>query len=94
MIYKALLLSILVSSCSSQPIIPKSDDVKVSRKVPMGDCKEIGLLRGSTMTSMGTKEEALEDLKETAALKGATYLKVEQFSGTGTSVTGIAYTCK
>jgi len=60
----------------------------------MGDCESIGLLRGTTMTSTGTKEDALKDLKVTAANKGATYIKVEQFSATGTSVTGMAYTCK
>ena len=71
-----------------------SDDIKVGREKPSGECEELGLLRGTTMTATETKEDALEDLKKTAANKGATYVKVEQFSATGTSVTGMAYTCK
>ena len=93
-IYSLIILILTISACSSQPIIQTGNDIEVGRKIPMGSCEEIGLLRGTTMTSMETKEDALSDLKETAASKGATYIKVEQFSETGTSVTGIAYTCK
>ncbi len=93
-IYKNIILSLVLISCSSQPIIQSGSDIEVGRQLPMGDCEELGLLRGTTMTSMGTKEDALADLKEAAAAKGATYIKVEQFSETGTSVTGKAYTCK
>lgn len=95
MIYKIILIPIFlfILSCGSQSIIPSPSDIEVGRKVPSGNCVELGLLRGSTMTTSGTKEDALTDLKSTAAAKGATYIKVEQFSETGTSVTGIAYTC-
>ena len=93
---KALILSSIFGalvSCTSQPIIPKSTDIKVGRSAPGDKCKEIGLLRGTTMLTSGTKEEALEDLKKMAANKGATYVKVEQFSALGTSVTGFGYKC-
>lgn len=92
--YSLIIILFAISSCSSQPVIQTGNDIEVGRKIPMGSCEKIGLLRGTTMTSMGTKEDALSDLKESAASKGATYIKVEQFSETGTSVTGMAYTCK
>ncbi len=71
----------------------KSDELTVSRELPMGNCEELGLLRGTTMSVTGTQQDALDDLKQTAMSKGANYLKVEEFSETGTSSTGIAYKC-
>jgi hypothetical protein len=45
------------------------------------------------MSVNGTFEQALEDLKSDAALKGANVVKLESTSGTGTAVRGQAYLC-
>ncbi len=91
---KAIISCLLLTSCSSLPIIPEGSDVNVSRKAPKGNCQSLGTLTGSSLSVKATKEEVLEDLKTNAANKGATHLKVEQFSALGTSVTGTAFRCK
>ena len=96
---QALGLSVLfigmlaVLSCSSRPIKLELDDVEVSRERADEDCKELGKVEGRTMTATGSVEEALDDLKKSAAAKGANYVVVKQYSQTGTAVTGLAYEC-
>jgi hypothetical protein len=68
-------------------------EVKVSREEPSGKCKEVGKLTGSSPSTHGTQEQALDDLKREAANKGANYVVVKQYSDYGTAVTGIAYEC-
>ena len=67
--------------------------IKVSREIPMGNCEEIGLLRGTTMTVRGLEQNTLEDLKQTAIGKGANYLQIIEYSETETSSTGLAFMC-
>jgi len=92
-----LLLSFFIfelnSGCSSRSVMPDQKEVTVSRKDADKDCKEIGKISGTAMSSKGTQEEALADLKQTAANKGANYVVVKEYSAQGTSVTGIAYEC-
>ena len=73
--------------------MPDSKEVEVSRKAADEDCKDMGLITGTTTSIKGTKEDALADLKQTAANKGANYVVVKQYSAQGTSVTGLAYEC-
>lgn len=96
----ATLLSLLVllsmgglSACSSVPVLPEDIKVKASREPADEDCKEMGPVKGSTLTSQGSSQEALEDMKKDAALKGANYVVVGSYSAAGTSVSGVAYQC-
>jgi hypothetical protein len=86
-------LAALLSACASRPLTPELDDVKMSRENPSSKCEELGRVTGRTMTAKGTSEEALKDMQADAAAKGAKYVRVEQYSGSGTSVTGIAFRC-
>ncbi|MCC6276615.1 MAG: hypothetical protein IT289_01725 [Oligoflexia bacterium] len=88
-----LTAAIVFSACSSQPILPEADSIKVGRSKPSSDCTEIGVVRGTTITAKGSAEEALQDMKDEAAKKGATYVLVDQYSGQATAVKGIAYKC-
>lgn len=81
-------------SCSHQSVLPISEDVKVGREDAAKDCTELGKVTGTTLSAKGTAEEAIEDLKKDAARKGATYVKIGQYSAMGTAVSGIAYQCK
>ena len=91
----ALFLGLILglTACSSRSVMPDAEEVKVSREAADEDCKEMGKITGTTSSVKGTKEQALEDLIQTAANKGANYVMVKQYSAQGTSVTGIAYEC-
>ena len=92
-----ILMSLAVSflaSCSHQSVLPITEDVKVGRTDAGKDCREIGKVTGSSMTAKGSAEEALEDMKKDAARKGATYVKVNEYSALGTAVSGTAYQCR
>ena len=78
---------------SAPPVKPESSNVKVSREAADEDCKEIGNVEGRNSSTKGTFEEALEDLKKDAALKGANYVQIRQTGAMGTSVKGKAYLC-
>lgn len=94
-----LVVSLLAASsfigCSSRSVMPDKDEIKVTREMPDKDdkCKEIGQIMGRSATVKATREDVLEDLKQTAANKGANYVVVKQYSAQGTTVTGIAYEC-
>ncbi|MCB0406554.1 MAG: DUF4156 domain-containing protein [Bdellovibrionales bacterium] len=83
----------VLSGCSSRSVMPDQKEVTVSREAADKDCKEIGKISGTAMSTKGTQDEALADLKQTAANKGANYVVVKEYSAQGTSVTGIAYEC-
>ncbi|MDX9730205.1 MAG: DUF4156 domain-containing protein [Bdellovibrionales bacterium] len=83
----------VMTGCSSHPIKPEGENVKVSRSDAGKDCKELGPVEGRVASAKGTFEQALEDLKTDAARKGANFVKIEQTSGTGTAVRGISYFC-
>lgn len=84
---------LLLTACSSMSTLPKEDNVKVSRDEPKKECKYLSKLEGRSANIKGTAEDALKDLKQEAANKGANYLVVRQYSDLGTSVTGEAYAC-
>ena len=83
----------VVSACASMSALPKDDNVKVSRDEPPKECALISKVEGRSQNVKGSAEEALKDLKQEAANKGANYLVVRQYSALGTSVTGEAYKC-
>lgn len=80
--------------CAHESLTPRSSDVVASKENPSSDCREISSVRGTTMSAKGTPEEALEDLKKETSNKGGNYVRIEQYSAYGTSVTGTAFRCK
>ncbi|MDZ4675962.1 MAG: hypothetical protein SGI74_00500 [Oligoflexia bacterium] len=93
---KSLILVIAILSfvgCSSKSLTPDVREVKMSRENPDSECKELGRVSGTTMTAQGTSEEALADMQDDAAKKGANFVKIGQYSGSGTGVIGVAYDC-
>ena len=93
---RILILSLfaLVTACSSAPPVkPEGKNVEVSRDPADKDCKELGAVEGRNSSSSGTFDQALEDLKQDAALKGANYVQIKQSGAMGTSVRGTAYLC-
>lgn len=85
--------ALLTTNCSSHPIKPEGDNVKVSRDEAGKNCKEIGPVEGRVKTNKGTFEEALEDLKLDAARKGANFVNIQQTGALGQAVRGTAYFC-
>lgn len=80
-------------ACSSHPIKPEADNVKVSRDDADKDCQEIGPVEGRVKNVNGKFEEALEDMKLDAARKGANYIHMKQTGALGQAVSGTAYFC-
>lgn len=89
----AFVLAGFVSGCGSHPIKPAAENVKISRDDASSNCKELGAVEGRNQSVKGTFESALEDLKLDASRHGANFVKIEQTSGTGTAVRGMAYFC-
>lgn len=87
------IFSLLISACSTQSVLPKPDQVKMSRETPPKNCVELGPVTGRLRNEKGNEEAALADLRQEAAYKGANYVRVRQFSSYGTAVTGVAYDC-
>ena len=88
-----LFLALFVFACSTKPIVPKGEDVKVSREAADKDCKDLGPVRGTVQGTKPNVEKAIENMKQEAANKGANYVKMETASDYGTSVRGTAYDC-
>ena len=88
-----VLLGLLVTACSHMSTLPQEDNVKVSRDEPDKDCQFLGKIEGRSMSKTPKQEEALKDLRQEAANKGANYLVVKEYSGMGTAATGLAYKC-
>ena len=84
---------LFLTSCSSPSLLPKKNNVVVSRETADKDCKELGDIQGRTSTINGGPEEALNDLHQEAANRGANYVQIKQFSGNQTAVNGTAYLC-
>ena len=84
---------LVFAGCKSRSVLSDAESVKVSRDAAGKDCKELGTIMGRTGSAKGTQEEALADLKQEAANKGANYVMVREYSSYGTSVTGVAYEC-
>jgi hypothetical protein len=88
-----ILLGLLVVSCSSKPIVPMGENVKVSRQAADKDCVDLGPVRGTVQGTKPNVEKAIENMKQEAANKGANYVKMETASDYGTAVRGTAYDC-
>ncbi|MBK7843871.1 MAG: DUF4156 domain-containing protein [Bdellovibrionales bacterium] len=86
-------LSLIGLGCSSQSVLPEKSEIKTSRTVPSSECSLIGKVTGNSLSVKATPEMVLDNMKQEAANKGANYLVVEQYSASGTSVTGQAYRC-
>lgn len=81
-------------SCSSTPIVPSADSIKISRELPKDpECKNLGRVQGKTIGIKPDLPAAIEDMKKEAAYKGANYLVMETASGYETAVSGTAYYC-
>ncbi len=83
---------LLFTGCASKPILPKAEDIDLVKKVDK-DCRELGPVSGTTITTSGKPEEAILDMQKSAAELGSTHVLVHQFSGSRTAVTGTAYDC-
>ncbi len=73
--------------------LPDHENVKISREKADKDCDEIGKLEGRSDSKIPKQDEALADLRQEAANKGANYVMVKEYSSMGNSVSGIAYKC-
>ena len=93
-IFILILPLILLGACSTNPVLPKKDDIKISREAPTDACQDLGSIEGRTTKMNGKTEDALEDMKEEAIKKGANYVKIETIGALGTSVRGNGYYCK
>tara|TARA_B110001454_G_C12723330_1_gene436745 strand:- start:36401 stop:36700 length:300 start_codon:yes stop_codon:yes gene_type:complete len=81
-------------ACSSTPIVPSADSIKISRETPKDpECKNLGRVQGKTVSVKPDLEGAIEDMKKEAAYKGANYLVMETASAYETAVSGTAYYC-
>ena len=92
----SMLSLIFLSACSmtsKMSNLPEEDNVKISRHKADKDCEELGKVRGMSTSVKATAEDALADMKQEAANKGANYIMVAQYSDNQTSVTGVAYKC-
>ncbi len=89
-----LLVMTLMGCSNSHPVKPDADNVKISRESADEDCIEIGPVEGRTLSTSGTLDEALNDLKKDAAFKGANYVQMEQTGAHGQAVRGTAYLCQ
>lgn len=89
----ALILMTSLCACSSRSVMPDKEEVTVSREAADEDCRSMGEIMGRSSLVTATREDVLEDLKQTAANKGANYVVVKQYSAQGTAVTGTAYEC-
>lgn len=83
----------LLMGCRSRSLLADVRDVKLSREAAQSNCRELGLIKGTTTSARGTQEQALEDLKKEAANKGANFVTIKEYSSYGTTVTGLAYEC-
>ncbi|MBN8537310.1 MAG: DUF4156 domain-containing protein [Deltaproteobacteria bacterium] len=86
-------LNLILSACSTQPIVPSADKITISRENPPQECKNLGRVQGRTISASPNLEAAIEDMKKEVAFKGANYVVMETASGYETAVSGTAYYC-
>lgn len=85
----------LFTACSNTPPVkPEGKNVEVSRKKADDSCQEIGTVEGRATHHTDSFEDALKDLKNDAALKGANYVHIKQSGAMGQAVRGTAYLCE
>jgi hypothetical protein len=87
------LFAVGLAACSSQPVTPQKNSVKTGRAEPDKSCRSLGSVKGITKKIKGTAADALEDLQQETANKGGNYVRVFEYSGTQTAVTGEAFQC-
>lgn len=91
---KYLILSTLIlTACTSRPVIPEKSDVIVSRNEAAENCKPLGPIEGRSNRINATPAEALDDLKAEGVKKGANYIKVETMGALASAIRGMAYLC-
>lgn len=88
-----LFASLLVSACTSHPVIPDKNDVIVSRNEASVGCKSLGPVEGRSNRVNATTAEALDDLKSEAVKKGSNFVKIETMGALASSIRGIAFIC-
>lgn len=92
--FTLIAMAFAFAACSSTPPVkPEADNVKVSRDEADKDCKELGPVEGRNVSAGGSFDDALQDLKQDAAGKGANFVQIQQSGAMGTSVRGTAYLC-
>lgn len=89
----SFLLALFMISCSTTPIVPRAENMTISRENPPEICKNLGRVQGRTIGTVPNLEGAIEDMKKDAAFKGANYVVMETASGYETAVAGTAYYC-
>ena len=89
-----LLSALFLMACSSHPVLPKKEDIKVSREAAGENCSSLGSIEGRTTKINGKDEDALEDLKEDAIKKGANYVQIESMGALASTIRGKAYFCQ
>lgn len=87
------MVALLLVGCSHQALVPEGKNIKVQREDFSAKCENLGAVEGRNSDLKGKMEEAIEDLKREAALKGANSVRLEVTSGYGNSVRGTAYRC-
>src|SRR4051812_27248999 len=84
----------LLGACSHTPANrPEDIKVEVRREKPNDKCQELGVVTGKSVSTKASSEEVLEDLRKDAAIKGANYVWLENFSSMGAAARGMAYLC-
>ena len=90
----SLILTVLLPACAHhRSIHADAGDVQVSREAAAPNCRALGTLEGRAAMASGTQDDALNDLRREAAIKGANFVVVKEYSAYGTAVTGLAYEC-
>lgn len=88
-----ILSSLILTACTSHPVIPEKSDIIVSRNEAAENCKSLGPIEGRSNRVNATPAEALDDLKAEAIKKGANYIKIETMGALASAVRGMAYIC-
>ena len=92
-IFALFVAVVALGGCASRSLVPEKNNVKMSRENPPKGCEDLGKVTGATITATQKAEVALEDMQKEAAAKGATFVRIEQYSAQGTKVTGTAFKC-
>lgn len=92
-LFSVTAMALVLSACSSHPVLPQKDDIKVSRDNPSDKCKNLGPIEGRSTKVNAKPEDALDDLKSEAVRKGADYVRIETMGAQASSIRGTAFFC-
>lgn len=92
-ILSLLVIGFIFSACSSHPVLPDKNDIKVTRDNPSDKCKNLGPIEGRSTKLNAKPEDALEDLKSEAVRKGADYVRIETMGAQSSTIRGTAFFC-